>query len=189
MSRPAETEYQSVRNYLHNTRPLAQGEEPRIDYKEDLVTLRRGREYAWLDVTIEHLLRLFRCRPIDYIFRSAETQRKADYDGVSPIYYTRSRIERLVLFIVTITIVALLVVPIYLLYHFTNGTQQGPHTTAVSIGTFLAFTLTFSVIMAFFTSAKRHEILGAAAAYCAVLVVFFGNVQVIYPDGRAAQLS
>ena len=179
MSRPAESEYQSVRNYLLATRPLCEGEEPRIDCKEDLVTLRRGREYAWLDVTIEHLLRLFRCRPINYIFCSAETQRKADDDGVSPIYYTRSRIESLVLLIITITIVALLVVPIYLLYHLTDGTQPGPH-TAVSVGTFLAFTLAFSVIMAFFTSAKRHEILGAAAAYCAVLVVFFGNVQVVY---------
>ena len=181
MSRPAESEYQSVRNYLQATRPLCEGEEPRIDCKEDLVTLRAGREYAWLDVTVEHLLRLFRCRLIDYVFRSTETQRKSDDDDASPIYYTRSRIERLVLIIITITIVALLVVPIYLLFHLTSGTQQGPHTTAVSIGTFLAFTLAFSVIMAFFTSAKRHEILAAAAAYCAVLVVFFGNVQVTYP--------
>ncbi|KAF2233664.1 hypothetical protein EV356DRAFT_503163 [Viridothelium virens] len=183
MSRPAESEYQSVRNYIQSTRPLCEGEEPRIDCKEDLVTLRRGREYAWLDVTIEHFLRLFRCRVIDYIFRSNETQRKADDDDKSPIYYTRSRIERLVLLIITMTIVALLVVPIYLLYHLTNGIQQGSHTTAVSIGTFLAFTLVFSVIMAFFTSAKRHEILGAAAAYCAVLVVFFGNAQVIVSPG------
>ncbi|KAI9679698.1 MAG: hypothetical protein M1822_007304 [Bathelium mastoideum] len=188
MSRPSGSEYRSVRNYLHATRPLCEDEEPRIDCKEDLVTLRRGREYAWLDVTIERLLKLFRCRAVDYFFRSTETRRKADDDGVSPVYYTRSRIASVVLFIVTTTVVALLIVPIYLLYHLTNGIPQGPHTTAVSMGTLVVFTLIFSWIVAFFSSAKRHEILLAAAAYCAVLVVFFGNVQVIYPDGQATQL-
>lgn len=59
----------------------------------------------------------------------------------------------------------------------------------------LIFTLIFSGILSLFTNAKRHEILGSAAAYvaasnlwyercligdenryCAVLVVFIGNV-------------
>ena len=30
--------------------------------KEDLITLRPGREYAWLDGMIEHILQIFRCR-------------------------------------------------------------------------------------------------------------------------------
>jgi hypothetical protein len=36
--------------------------------------------------------------------------------------------------------------------------------------------LLFSAELTFFTRAKRHEILAAAAGYCAVLVVFIGNV-------------
>ena len=30
--------------------------------KEDLITLRPGREYAWLDSIVERVLRDFRCR-------------------------------------------------------------------------------------------------------------------------------
>lgn len=45
------------------------------------------------------------------------------------------------------------------------------------IGTLLICTLAFSSILSLFTKARRHEILAAAAAYCAVLVVFLGNVE------------
>ena len=44
------------------------------------------------------------------------------------------------------------------------------------IGTLLIFTLAFSSALSIFTKARRHEILAAAATYCAVLVVFLGNV-------------
>lgn len=150
------------------------------------MTLRRGREHAWLDDLLEHLLRLFPFRIVKYIFCSDDTRRKTEgRPKDAEIYYTRSRIERLVSIIITFTILGLLIAPIYTLYHLTNGVDQGPHTTAVSIGTFLVFTVAFSIVLAFFTSAKRHEILGAAAAYCAVLVVFFGNVQIIYPSASS----
>lgn len=74
-------------------------------------------------------------------------------------------------------ILVLLVVPVYVLYHLTNEAGREVNTTAVSIGTLLVFTLAFSAVLALFTRARRHEILGAAAAYCAVLVVFLSNVQ------------
>ena len=72
-------------------------------------------------------------------------------------------------------ILALLVVPIYILYHMVHdlGTRKA---YMVCIGTLLVFTLAFSSVLSLFTKARRHEILAAAAAYCAVLVVFLGNV-------------
>ena len=149
-----------------------------MEYKEDMITFRRGREHAWLDDAIERLLKLFNGRIVQYLFRSEDTRRKTDGPEV---YYTRSRIERLVSGIITATILGLLIAPIYTLYHLTQDMEKGPHTAAVSISTFFIFTLAFSVVLSFFTSAKRHEILGAAAAYCAVLVVFLGNVQIVYP--------
>lgn len=149
-----------------------------MECKEDLITFRRGREHAWLDDAIERLLGIFNCRIVEYLFRSEETRRKTDGPEV---YYTRSRIESLVSGIITLTILGLLISPISILYHVTQKMAHGPHDTAVTISTFLVFTLVFAAELSFFTSAKRHEILGAAAAYCAVLVVFLGNVQVIYP--------
>jgi UDP-N-acetylmuramyl pentapeptide phosphotransferase/UDP-N-acetylglucosamine-1-phosphate transferase len=69
-----------------------------------------------------------------------------------------------------IVILALLVIPIYLLYsrvkagsksHDQRSEQDG---TATCMGILLVFTLLFSAILSVFTRAKRHEILGAAAA-------------------------
>jgi len=68
--------------------------------------------------------------------------------------------------IITFGIVALLIVPIYLLYSMvrrTNGILDH-HAAAVCIGVLLVFTLLFSAVLSLFTRAKRHEILGAAAA-------------------------
>jgi hypothetical protein len=71
-------------------------------------------------------------------------------------------------------ILLLLVVPVYVLYHLV--TELGNNRTdTICIGILLVFTLIFSAVLSLFTKAKRHEILAAAAAYCAVLVVFLGN--------------
>jgi hypothetical protein len=78
-------------------------------------------------------------------------------------------------------ILFLLIVPIYLLYHLVTTLKSG-RADADCLGVLLISTLAFSAVLSIFTRAKRHEILGSAAAYCAVLVVFLGNVpQVVNP--------
>jgi hypothetical protein len=64
-------------------------------------------------------------------------------------------------------IVALLIVPIYLLYILVKDTdgKLDDHATGVCIAILLVCTLLFSAVLSVFTRAKRHEILGAAAAY------------------------
>jgi hypothetical protein len=44
-----------------------------------------------------------------------------------------------------------------------------------AIGVLMVFTLLFAAAMSLLTKAKRHELFAAAAAYCAVLVVFVGS--------------
>ena len=39
----------------------------------------------------------------------------------------------------------------------------------------IVFTLIFGMAVSSLTTAKRHELFGASAAYAAVLVVFIGN--------------
>lgn len=91
------------------------------------------------------------------------------------LYYTPSRIAKLANGILIILVLVLLVLPIYLLYHMVH--DVGSHEAyLICIGMLLVFTLAFSTTLSLFTKAKRHEILAAAAAYCAVLVVFLGNV-------------
>jgi hypothetical protein len=105
-----------------------------------------------------------------YLFCSPETRAKADQHT---ILYSKNRIDALVTTIITLMILFLLIIPIYVLWHLENGRASA---SAVTIGVLLVFTLMFSAVLSLFTRARRHEILGAAAAYCAVLVVFLSNV-------------
>jgi hypothetical protein len=80
-------------------------------------------------------------------------------------------------------ILLLLIVPIYLLYHLVT-TLRSNRADADCMGVLLVATLAFSAVLSIFTRAKRHEILASAAAYCAVLVVFLGNVPQISAGGN-----
>ena len=62
-------------------------------------------------------------------------------------------------------ILFLLIIPIYLLWNLAEQVEAGKASaSAVTIGVLLVFTLIFSAVLSLFTRAKRHEILGAAAA-------------------------
>lgn len=86
--------------------------------------------------------------------------------------------------IILFVILALLIVPIWLLYFFVTSMGNGK-ADAPCMGILLVSTLAFSAVLAIFTRAKRHEILAAAAAYCAVLVVFLGNVPQLLQEAKA----
>jgi hypothetical protein len=64
--------------------------------------------------------------------------------------------------IITSIILALLVVPIWVLYHVTL-TMGSKNSNALCIGILLISTLIFSAVLSLFTKARRHEILAAAA--------------------------
>lgn len=58
INRPSESEYRSVRNYLESYKPLHNTEMDYIQHKEDLITLRPGRDHAWLDRSIDKSLHI-----------------------------------------------------------------------------------------------------------------------------------
>ncbi|KAG9194062.1 hypothetical protein G6011_04097 [Alternaria panax] len=185
--KPTANEYQSVGRYMNNRKALVDDEATWIQHKEDIVTLRTDREGGWLDDIIEAFLTKCRCKLVNMVFRSEETMKKTEIDGPDMLaqppenedlyerFYTPSRISMLANGILMFFVLALLVLPVYLLYHMVH--DVGSHDAyLVCIGLLLVFTLAFSSILSLFTKAKRHEILAAASAYCAVLVVFLGNV-------------
>jgi ABC-type Mn2+/Zn2+ transport system permease subunit len=61
-------------------------------------------------------------------------------------------------------VLALLIIPVYILWHLTRAIQSGTD-TAIIIGLLLVFTLIFSGALSLLTTAQRHEILASAAAY------------------------
>lgn len=60
MNRPENFDYKSVLNFMekNGTPQLCEDESEFILHKEDLITLRPGREDAWLDRVVEKTLRL-----------------------------------------------------------------------------------------------------------------------------------
>jgi hypothetical protein len=88
-------------------------------------------------------------------------------------YYSQSRIEKLVGLIITLMIFVLLVLPVVAMYQLTSIGDR--NSTFDAVGILVVFTLLFSAAMSLVTKAKRHELFGASAAYCAVLVVFISN--------------
>jgi hypothetical protein len=57
MKKPTAGEQRSVRNWLENIEPVHQADASFVEHAEDLVTLRPGREHAWLDAGVEKVLR------------------------------------------------------------------------------------------------------------------------------------
>jgi hypothetical protein len=63
LNRPASRDYKSVKNYFDNEAPLCE-DERYIYHKEDIITLKPGRENAWLDGIVERILQRFTCAPV-----------------------------------------------------------------------------------------------------------------------------
>ena len=64
LSKPAKRDYRSVRNYIDDESPLLGEEADYILCKEDLITIKPGRENAWLDAFVEKMLQKICCPPI-----------------------------------------------------------------------------------------------------------------------------
>ena len=63
LDQPSTRDYRSVLHFMENDGGQLFEEESGFIYeKEDLITLRPGREYAWLDGIIERILQAFRCK-------------------------------------------------------------------------------------------------------------------------------
>ncbi len=55
----------SVEAWINNVKPCHDAEHSFIYRKEDLVTLRPGREHAWLDSSVKRLLKICNCKPVE----------------------------------------------------------------------------------------------------------------------------
>jgi hypothetical protein len=186
--RPTSRDYRSVRNWFHNVSPLVDEEQEYILWKEDIVTLRHGREWANFDGIVEELLHKVDCRLIrvscwlsifmlslltiyQWVFCTSDQKRKTSDEKV--YYFSPSRVSRLVNLVLTGVIFLLLVAPVVSMYRL--STIKTNEAMFAAIGVLMIFTLLFAAAMSLLTKARRHELFAASAAYCAVLVVFVGS--------------
>ncbi|KAH7030464.1 hypothetical protein B0J12DRAFT_316977 [Macrophomina phaseolina] len=169
--KPTGRDYRSVRTWFYNTHPLVEEEEEYIEYHEDVVTPRSGREWAGFDGLVESFLHRLRCKPIEALFCTKDVCRKSSDEHV--FYFSPARVEKLVGLIITTVIFILLIIPVVAMYKLTSFGDTNSILTA--IGVMVIFTLLFAAAISLLTKAKRHELFAASAAYCAVLVVFITN--------------
>ncbi|KAL0258254.1 hypothetical protein SLS55_007427 [Diplodia seriata] len=169
--RPSDRDYNSVRTWFNNVKPLTDNDSRSVKCKEDVLTLRQGREWAGFDGLIESSLRKFDCKLVRAIFQPRDLAQKTNDESI--YYYSAKRVETFVAMIITIIIFFLLVLPVVAMYKLTSVGDKA--STFDAIGVLVVFTLLFSAAMSLLTKAKRHELFAASAAYCAVLVVFISN--------------
>ena len=73
MAQPSERDCRSVSNYLESDgSQVHEWDRQYIYQKEDLVTLKSAREYAWLDGMVERALGKFRCPLLEVSFLALE---------------------------------------------------------------------------------------------------------------------
>ncbi|KAF2626412.1 hypothetical protein BU25DRAFT_343768, partial [Macroventuria anomochaeta] len=169
--RPSNRDYRSLRHWCRAKKPLVDEEQVFVMRKEDLISLRQGREWAGFDGWIESSIkRLPKCIK-QSLFTTPELREKTKDASIE--YYSPSRVEKLVGLIITLIIFVLLVLPVVAMYKLTSVGNR--NSTLDAVGLLVVFTLLFSAAMSLLTKAKRHELFAASAAYCAVLVVFISN--------------
>ncbi|KAL5119189.1 hypothetical protein ACEQ8H_002897 [Pleosporales sp. CAS-2024a] len=170
--RPSNRDYRNFRTWFWQTKPVDyDAEEQFIKRKEDLISLRHGREWSGFDSLVDSCLSKCHCKLTRWLFTTRELREKADDKDIR--YYSQSRIEKLVGLIITLIIFVLLVLPVVVMYKLTSIGDR--NSTFDSVGILVVFTLLFSAAMSLLTKAQRHELFAASAAYCAVLVVFISN--------------
>ena len=160
MEKPTDRDHASLTNFFDNEAPVGDSDREFLLHKEDLITIRAGRDRAWLDAAVEALLRLYPCAPIKYIFCDKETREKTINPSIH--YFSRSRINFFVTLVITFLILVLLVAPIGVLFYLSISAAGGAGDILI-IGVLLICTLVFSCALSLFTKAKRHELLAASA--------------------------
>jgi MFS superfamily sulfate permease-like transporter len=102
------------------------------------------------------------------MFVTLEDQEKTSDPHVH--YYSEERLGTAIKVIIAVFSTALLLIPIYLFLSCSLSLKLEALIT-------LLFALLFATAISVFTSARRQDVFAATAAYCAVLVVFIGNLQ------------
>ena len=72
MNKPAMRDQLVLRHYIEARKPLVESEAAFAYYKEDLVTLRPGRDHSFVDAFVERMLRTFYCRALKVTSRSVQ---------------------------------------------------------------------------------------------------------------------
>lgn len=181
---PMIREQKGVDSWLTDVEPFNKTQTNFHRYTETGTILRLGREHVRFAQSMKRLWQWFCWSSIRRKVQSKNTC--VESDGANGLTLRmRSRAENYIATIVIRMTMALMATPLWILYelsqHDISNSRSGSgflQTISFKCASVLFIsTLAFSACINLMAPAKRHEILAASAAYCAVLVVFVENVQ------------
>ncbi|KIX92742.1 uncharacterized protein Z520_11594 [Fonsecaea multimorphosa CBS 102226] len=164
--RPDEEDRASIANLIYNDGSLARRDRSWIRKIDDLIVLGGEQNSTWVHGLVSHLFTWTSRSLVRCLLRSKIQDRKLEGSAIHVQLYERKRFNRVVGFLYTIVIVALIMCPVLVLYRLRHLDGYAQNLLA------FAFTIAFALLCSTATAAKQHEIFGVTAAYCAVLVVF-----------------
>ncbi|KIW88393.1 uncharacterized protein Z519_10962 [Cladophialophora bantiana CBS 173.52] len=164
--KPDEEDRSSIANLIHNDGSLAQRDRSWIRKIDDLIVLGGEQNSSWVHGLVSHLFTWTSRSLVRCLLRSKIQDRKLEGSSMHVELYERKRFNRVVGFLYTIAIAALIMGPVLVLYRLRHLDGYAQNLLA------FAFTTIFALLCSTATAAKQHEIFAVTAAYCAVLVVF-----------------
>lgn len=188
---PSKLEYQNLQNFVVGYKPVAEDETEWATLKRnqaDLVTLRGARQFPFLAARLEVFVHRMRkvwhtiWDPLVKLVNSAVegdlqlTDKEILLKWMGKNKLVENAVRSTVWIFLMAASLALLVVPIYTLSILDRTEQNVKERLGTSIAVLIAFAIAFIFLLATATRAENHEVVSSAAAYLAVLVVFFGTV-------------
>lgn len=186
--RPSVLHYNNVRSWHEKVTPLASGEQNSLQWKDDLLSLRHGRDIAGLDVLIERILCMLECRLMrvslqaSLSFVPADTEQwlfgphdqKAMASKKDFRYFSSSVVTYVANISITTVILALLFATPVIWREVSEPDTAEKALTGICI--LIASTVLFAGSMSLLTNARRHELFAASAAYCALLQILLNGL-------------
>ncbi|OCK84539.1 hypothetical protein K432DRAFT_115587 [Lepidopterella palustris CBS 459.81] len=176
MPRPTKRNYRSILNYVWNNKPIVRGEVEYLTHADDFVILSNEQDSNF-HAFLERLLPTCRSAWFLRLFSTEEQREKTKDPFVRLI--SKRRLNILIRLLVAIATVALLMIPVCLLFELRTSDKM-------KIVIVLIFVLLFPVMISIFAKPRNHELVAAIAAYTAVLVVFLSNLP---PNGNPASAT
>ncbi|OJD35407.1 uncharacterized protein BKCO1_17000149 [Diplodia corticola] len=157
MDKPTKRNLQSLINFVWNTKMLAEEEIDYLNREDDFVILAKDQDSPF-HVSLETLLAKKPLSWLQPMFVSKTQAEKAKGSEEVPIIlFSKTRVNALIRVIVTLVTVALLMIPVCLL--FSLGLSD-----KIKVVFVLLFVIVFPIAISIFAQPKSHELFAATAA-------------------------
>ncbi|KAN0114516.1 hypothetical protein V8E51_004060 [Hyaloscypha variabilis] len=167
LPKPSTRIFKNFFKWIYSENCFGAGEQNFLYHQHDFVILQEY-ENNWLDEKLNYLLSYCNRGTFRRIFSSSTDREKTADPHVR--YHSSKRLKPFIKIIIAVTSTSLLLIPIFIFLSANVSVVRMAWIT-------LLFSIAFATAISFFTNANRQDVFAITAAYCAVLVVFIGNLQ------------